>query len=65
MTRRSLATLSLTALCLLLAVPSWAGKRAPRARTWVHDFRADTLGLAPSGTNMATALLSFGSATRK
>lgn len=50
MTRRFLATLSLAALCILLAVPSWAGKRAPRARTWVHDFRADTLGLAPSGT---------------
>lgn len=50
MTRRFVAALSVTAACLLVAAPSWAGKRAPRARTWVHDFRADTLGMAPSGT---------------
>jgi len=50
MTRRLAAALSVVAALLLLAAPSWAGKREPRGRTWVHDFRADTLGMAPSGS---------------
>ena len=50
MTRRFLAASSLAAALLVLGASSWAGKREPRARTWTHDFRADTLGMAPSGT---------------
>ncbi len=49
MIRRILAASSLAAALLLLAAPSWAGKREPRGRTWAHDFQADTLGMAPSG----------------
>ena len=49
MIRRIVAASSLAAALLLLAAPSWAGKREPRARTWAHDFQADTLGMAPSG----------------
>lgn len=49
MIRRILAASSFAAALLLLAMPTWAGKREPRGRTWAHDFRADTLGMAPSG----------------
>ena len=49
MTHRFLAAVLLAATLLVAAAPSWAGKREPRVRTWTHDFRADTLGMAPSG----------------
>jgi hypothetical protein len=36
---------------LLLAVPAHAGKpKVPRGKTWHFDFRADTLGIAPTGS---------------
>lgn len=50
MIRRFLAASFLAAVVLVAAAPSWAGKREPRERTWIHDFRADTLGMSPSGT---------------
>lgn len=52
MTRRFVASLAVISVLLLLAAPSWAGKREPRGRTWVHDFQADTLGMAPSAATV-------------
>jgi hypothetical protein len=49
MTRRFVAACSAAVALCLAAAPSGAGKREPRGRTWVHDFQADTLGMAPSG----------------
>jgi hypothetical protein len=45
------AAIALAVVCglFLLASPA-AGKREPRARTWAYDFRADTLGQAPTGS---------------
>ncbi|HEY6571719.1 MAG TPA: hypothetical protein VI198_00240 [Candidatus Eisenbacteria bacterium] len=52
MTSRLAAPLAAAAVLLLLSTPSWAGKKEPRGRTWTFDFRADTLGMAPSGATV-------------
>jgi len=52
MIRRSTAVLLTLAAASFLAQPAQAGKpkEPPRGKTWLVDFRSDTLGIAPPGS---------------